>query len=183
MAKRCDEPPRQVPAAFPRLSWDMRPPLVAFSRLTKGTPGIRVAGTLECGGVLTVINDPAQAVRAGSTFRLFDATDFAGSFASLNLPAGVQWDTSKLLVDGTITAVRVEMVAPLILPVAVADGTVVIRFASTAGLHYVVEVTDSLFPPVRWTAYVALIGTGGIMPITLPVPPATADRFFRVRMY
>jgi hypothetical protein len=129
----------------------------------------------------------AQSVPSGRKFKLFDAAEYAGSFASLNLPAfgpaGMHWDTSRLLVDGTVTAIQTGSVSPLLFPVSFTNGTVVIRFASTARLHYVPEVTGSLSPPVRWSAYNALIGTGGIMSVTLPVPPAVRIRFFRLRVY
>jgi hypothetical protein len=40
-----------------------------------------------------------------------------------------------------------------------------------------------LSPPVNWIAQDALIGTGGIMSVTLPAPSAATEQFFRVRMY
>ena len=72
---------------------------------------IRGMTTLNYGGVLTVWMD-GDWVGAGDTFKLFDAGSYSGAFAACNLPAldpGLAWDTSGLLVDGTITVVAAEM--------------------------------------------------------------------------
>lgn len=61
-------------------------------------------GTLLCGGTLTV-TATGDALAENDTFNLFDASTFFGSFASINLPAlpsCLVWDTSMLLVNGTI---------------------------------------------------------------------------------
>ena len=60
--------------------------------------------TLTYGGTLTV-TATGNALADGDVFNLFDAATFAGSFATLNLPplpAGLNWDVSRLAVDGTI---------------------------------------------------------------------------------
>ncbi len=68
---------------------------------------VKGISTLTYGGTLTVIatGDP---LAQNDTFNLFDATTFAGSFATLNLPGlppCLAWDTSKLATDGTIRVV------------------------------------------------------------------------------
>ena len=60
---------------------------------------------LTYGGTLTLLasGDP---LGAGDVFKLFNATTYASAFATLNLPAltaGLSWDTTALLVNGTIT--------------------------------------------------------------------------------
>ncbi|MFM1770323.1 MAG: hypothetical protein RJA22_2852 [Verrucomicrobiota bacterium] len=74
-----------------------------------------VAGvtTLTLGGTLTVTatGDPLQ---NGDVFNLFDATTFAGSFTSYNLPAlpsGLAWDKTQLAVDGTLRVIEAPTVA------------------------------------------------------------------------
>lgn len=66
----------------------------------------QVAGvtTLNYGGVLKLIAH-GSAPALGDSFRLFDAATYDGAFAGYELPtldAGLAWDTSSLLVDGTL---------------------------------------------------------------------------------
>jgi autotransporter-associated beta strand protein len=66
-----------------------------------------VTGLLAFGGALNVTLT-GDAVVAGDSFDLFNATAFSGSFASFNLPtlgAGLFWDTTRLGVDGTLAVV------------------------------------------------------------------------------
>ncbi|HOC57265.1 MAG TPA: autotransporter-associated beta strand repeat-containing protein [Verrucomicrobiota bacterium] len=60
-------------------------------------------GTLTYGGTLKVTAS-GDTLALGDTFNLFDASAFAGSFTLdlPGLPTGLVWDTSTLLVDGTI---------------------------------------------------------------------------------
>ncbi|MBN1628961.1 MAG: cadherin domain-containing protein [Thermoleophilia bacterium] len=70
---------------------------------------------LECAGTLTVTAS-GDALRGGDEFDLFDVTPltgppFSGAFSTVNLPAlgaGLGWDTSGLLLDGTIKVVAVN---------------------------------------------------------------------------
>lgn len=78
-------------------------PVYTSDQLVVSTGG----GTLTYGGTLTVTatGDPLD---LGDTFDLFDADAFAGAFSTYHLPAltpGLQWDTSQLTVDGTISVV------------------------------------------------------------------------------
>lgn len=60
--------------------------------------------TLTYGGTLTLVAS-GNPLGAGDAFKLFDAVSYSGAFASLNLPAlggGLVWDSSRLIVDGTI---------------------------------------------------------------------------------
>lgn len=145
-------------------------------------PRLKVAGTLEFGGMLTLIMNPIQSVRAGTSYKLFEATHFSGAFVGLNLPAGVQWDTTRLATDGSLTAVRVGVIPPLLLPPVLANGTINLRFASVPGLYYVAETSPSLVPP-RWTAYTTRIGTGQTITIAVPAPYNIPSRFYRIRVY
>jgi phosphodiesterase/alkaline phosphatase D-like protein/2',3'-cyclic-nucleotide 2'-phosphodiesterase (5'-nucleotidase family) len=66
----------------------------------------RIVGvtSLNYGGVLKVIAH-GSAPAAGDSFKLFDAATYDGAFAGYELPAldaGLAWDTSSLLADGTL---------------------------------------------------------------------------------
>ena len=84
-------------------------------RLNKGGVSDQVAGLagVVCGGTLNVTSIGASLV-AGDSFTLFSAPGYSGGFAGLNLPAlsaGLVWDTSKLMVNGTIGVAALPAVA------------------------------------------------------------------------
>ncbi len=62
--------------------------------------------TLTCGGTLSVTNLGPTALAAGDSFKLFNATTYAGAFTNFNLPSlgstNLAWDTSKVAVNGTL---------------------------------------------------------------------------------
>ena len=66
-----------------------------------------VSGALTYGGSL-VVSNLGGTLAQGSTFNLFDAASFSGSFSSYSLPAldpNLSWDTGSLSIDGTLTVV------------------------------------------------------------------------------
>ena len=70
--------------------------------------------TVTYGGTLSVTN-LAGTLALGTTFTLFSAAGYAGSFTTINLPtlpAGLQWDTSKLTVNGSITVTPGTLTVP-----------------------------------------------------------------------
>jgi len=65
------------------------------------------ASSLQYGGAL-VLTGTGEALVAGDTVKLFDSAGYASAFASLSLPAldaGLAWDSSRLIVDGTLSVV------------------------------------------------------------------------------
>jgi len=76
-------------------------------RINKGGASDEVAGmsTITNGGNLTVTSVGAT-LAAGDSFTLFSASNYAGSFATVNLPSlapGLVWDTSLLASSGIIS--------------------------------------------------------------------------------
>ncbi|MFO1488550.1 MAG: autotransporter-associated beta strand repeat-containing protein [Verrucomicrobiota bacterium] len=73
------------------------------SNLTKDL--VTVGGTLTYHGSLLVTN-LAGTLAAGDSFKLFNATAYAGAFTNFNLPvppSGLNWITTNLPVNGTIS--------------------------------------------------------------------------------
>ena len=71
------------------------------SDLVNGITALSYGGTLA----LVANGDP---LISGDAFKLFNAVSYAGAFATLSLPtlnAGLSWDTTRLLADGTIAVV------------------------------------------------------------------------------
>ena len=148
---------------------------------------IKVAGEVHYGGVLTVSTNTNEILPGGQfegqIFRLFNASNYVGSFSEVNLPPGYQWDTSQLSTNGTIRLVGSAPSLPPNLLITYGDGTVFIRFQSAAAKHYALESTGSLQPPVHWGQSAFETGTGGIVSIPFKVLTNSPQRFFQVREY
>jgi autotransporter-associated beta strand protein len=83
------------------------------------------------GGTLVISNVSAALLTNGATFKLFDAAARSGSFASLvSLTPGqtVTWDTSRLIVDGTITVAQATSSQQPTLATAVNAGVLTIAW-------------------------------------------------------
>jgi T5SS/PEP-CTERM-associated repeat protein len=124
---------------------------------------IQVTGTVTYGGALVVTNLGPTALVPGDTFKLFNATAYAGSFTSLSLPPlspPLEWK-NKLLADGSI-----EVSAPP--AILMSSGNYTQDFASLA-MSGGVEWRDNstllgwyaaeTLPPTNITAYVASDGS------------------------
>ena len=72
--------------------------------LLQGMTSATYAGTL----VVSNLTSDTNRLATGDTFTLFSSTSYSGSFASYNLPplaAGLSWDKSQLLVNGSIRVI------------------------------------------------------------------------------
>ena len=102
---------------------------------------VACGGVLTYGGTLTVLAS-GDTLAEGDSFHLFSAGTFSGSFASFNLPALPQclfWDTSTLLVDGTIRVITVPVLISCPSPIntSICGTTVVLSYPDptiTAGV-------------------------------------------------
>jgi autotransporter-associated beta strand protein len=167
--------------------------LQAFDRLTLGgdavfeinkSGGVRgndaVVGLqrITYGGTLTVVPS-GSGYAVGDEFLLFSALEYAGSFQTLDLPllgTGLYWDTSRLLVDGTIAVSNVTPLPTFSPPGGSYFGPQNISISSVPGsiIHYTVNGSDPT------------LGGAGVFsapsPVTgLAVPPDTIG--FTIRAY
>ena len=87
--------------------------LMEISKMGTALGSDHIAGItfLNYGGSLLVTNIGdirTGALSAGDSFTLFNASSYAGSFSSMALPglaAGLQWDSSNLSMNGSITVI------------------------------------------------------------------------------
>jgi hypothetical protein len=143
---------------------------------------IRVAGELQLGGSLIVSNSSGPLV-LGDTFKLFNAGHLTGEFASAHLPPlsnGLQWDVSRLPVDGTLS---VAAIPPRIAMFDASRTAMTIRFQTAAGLTYVLESTATLEHPSNWTTVATYPGTGALRTVGVQISTNTPQRFLRVRAF
>ena len=144
-----------------------------------GMTSVRYGGTLA----VSLSGTP----QLGDAFKLFDAASYSGTFASIT-PAspggGLFWLTNTLTTDGTLRIQNASVSQPAIGSVVRADTNVLISGTSGApwGGYSVVSSTNVTLPVATWgaVAFGAFDGSGQFS-ITIPIDPATPQRFFRVR--
>jgi autotransporter-associated beta strand protein len=112
-----------------------------------------VIGTLTESGTLTVSNVNGSAFAAGDRFKLFDATNYSGTFSSFAFPSlagNLTWSPALLNVDGSLWVV--STVPPAITHTVVTPNSLVL--SGTGGTpnwnYYVLMTTNITSPTSRW---------------------------------
>jgi autotransporter-associated beta strand protein len=140
--------------------------------------------TITYGGVLD-LNELTGPLATGSSFKLFRATSYLGSFSSLNPAtpgAGQTWDTSALGTSGTI---RVAAPAPRFGSITLAGTNLVISGSDgrAAGDYYVLTSTNVALPLTNWTRIATNVFDGsGDFSFTNSVSPSVPSRFFLLEL-
>ena len=131
--------------------------------------------SINYGGSL-VVNNLGGTLLAGDTFKLFTAWAYFGSFASTTLPtltAGLAWDTTGLLVDGTIKVVSVAppaLAGAAVLP----DGNFQLTLTGTVGQGYKILASSDVAAPLNtWT----VLQTGTLPTATYQYTDLTATNY------
>jgi hypothetical protein len=104
-----------------------------------------------------------------------------GTFAKVDLPEGVSWDTARLTYDGTVRAIGLGPPTPILLPPIISSNSLTLRFATVSFRTYVVETASSLGATARWTTYATRVGNGA--QVSVFVPTTGKERYFRLRAY
>jgi len=142
------------------------------------------ANALTFAGSLTVTNFGPNAMAAGDTFTLFSAPSYAGGFTSLSLPtlpAGLIWDTSRLVTNGRLAVVSIYT-PPVIVPGAtVSGGNFNFQFTGTLGQHYRVEFTPVLPASGSWPILTDILSLA-TSPFSVFDPITNTQRFYRVSL-
>ncbi|MEI7728694.1 MAG: Ig-like domain-containing protein [Verrucomicrobiota bacterium] len=126
----------------------------------------RIAGVnaLTVGGTLNLtLATNSEALQAGDTFQLFQASTFSGAFVNVNLPilgSGTGWNTNSLAANGTLSVVAVVVNHP---PVATNVGVVLPQNASVniAITNLLKAASDPDGDPLSLASVVALSTNGG----------------------
>jgi hypothetical protein len=139
------------------------------------------AGSVKCGGVLTVTNLGA-ALQAGDAFQLFEGS-IQGAFSATNLPAltstNLHWDFSQFGAQGMLRVAAAAAPAPSILPPVLAGTNFTFQANSQPGFSYVLEGATGL-APANWTA-LQTNGGGTLLSYSIPISPDHPRRYFRLR--
>ncbi|MBI3879024.1 MAG: autotransporter-associated beta strand repeat-containing protein [Verrucomicrobia bacterium] len=149
---------------------------------------LAAGGAITYGGTLTVTNI-GDALQSGDTFNLFDAASFTGAFTTFNLPAltnGMQWDTSQLVTNGTLTVITpvVPPATPAVIYNVIYGGTNVqlIGGGGVANAVYrVLSETNMTTPYTNWVPVTTNnFDPGGNFDLTFPVTPEDLRRFYLI---
>jgi autotransporter-associated beta strand protein len=143
---------------------------------------LAVTGELACGGTLNVVLSGTSRLALNDTFHLLGWGTRSGSFTAITLPAGYLWDSSQLLVNGTI---RVIGVSPAVFnPAQLANGKLVLTgVGGPAGSSYTwLTSTNVAAPLANWT----LSGTGTFdsnagFSNAFPMNVSEPARFYRLK--
>ncbi len=123
---------------------------------TSGTNDVlSVGGTLTYGGMLTVTNLSGK-LAAGDRFKLFNASAYAESFSSTNLPVlddGLAWDASTLT-NGILNVVSTLKPAPYITSFTLSGTNVVFagKNGVANGTYVLLMSTNLALTLANWTA-------------------------------
>lgn len=144
-----------------------------------------VTGSVTFGGTLDVLNTSIEALEAGDNFQLFSAANYLGAFANYELPAldlGLAWNTSQLATNGRLWVVSTN--PPVINGYNLSGGN--FSFSGTAGTPNwnfdVLTSTNVALPVASWSnTATGQFDASGAFNVTLPVNPATPQRFYLLR--
>jgi hypothetical protein len=128
-------------------------------------------------GNLEIINSGPAPV-SGSTYQFFSANSYAGTFASISLPAlpnGLSW-VNNLATGGSFT-VSGGSVAPPVLTLSRIGGQLTLSWNSTTYPGYEVQAQTNKSGIGRtWTD----VGSGTVSPYTVTINPANPPVFYRL---
>jgi len=160
--------------------------VMELNKLNGTNDVIRSTASIAYGGTLIVTN-VAGTLASGDSFRLFEAASYSGPVPNIQpvTPGpGLTWDTSRLLVDGTLK-VAGGVPAPQIGSIAVSQGNVVINGTGGAagGTYHVLTSTNVALPLTSWTPIVTNVFNGsGAFAFTNAVNPGFPRQFFVIRV-
>jgi autotransporter-associated beta strand protein len=149
---------------------------------TLDTSDVLRATNIIFGGTLRLENF-AGTLSAGDSFKLFDATTYNGSFASITPAtpaAGLTWDLSTLATDGTLR-VQAGAARPQIAATGLSNGAFV--FSGSGGspnaTYHVISSTNIALPLINWTPVLTnTFDANGNFNVSILVDPNTKQRFF-----
>jgi autotransporter-associated beta strand protein len=156
--------------------------VMKLDKINGTNDGLSVGGTLTYGGMLNVTS-LSGTLAAGDSFKLFNASAYAGSFSTTNLPAlgsGLVWDTSHLI-NGILNVVSVIKPTPFITSFSLSGTNLV--FTGTNGLangpYVLLTSTNVALPLTNWTAIATnAFDSNGQFNLTNGINPDEPQQFY-----
>jgi fibronectin-binding autotransporter adhesin len=142
--------------------------------------------SITYGGTLNLVN-LGGLLSGGSSFKLFNAASYSGSF-SINPPTpgpGQTWDTSQLLTSGTIKVAGGGSTGPQFGGTVVSGANVI--FSGTGGVasgtYYVLATTNVALPRTSWmTIATNMFDANGNFTFTNSMNPSVPRQFFQLQL-
>ncbi len=139
--------------------------------------------TVSYGGTLAVTNK-GPALQAGDSFKLFDATNYTGSFAAIS-PAtpgiGIVWDLSYLPVDGTLRIKASVATNPINLTASVIGGSTLQLAWPADHIGWTLESQTNSVSVGLGTNWLPVLGSTLTNQMTMPITPANGSVFYRLK--
>ncbi len=146
------------------------------NQLTFGLTNTVYAGTLNLGTVPTL--------SAGDSFKLFESLTYSGAFSSIipSAPPGgsLIWDTSKLTINGTLTAANPgsgPATNPTNIVVSATGNNLTLSWPADH-IGWTLETQTNSF----FGAWSFVPGSTTTNQLTIPINPALPDVFYRLRL-
>jgi autotransporter-associated beta strand protein len=149
-------------------------PDLAINDLVQGV------GTLTYGGTLVVTNVGTTSLAGGASLKLFDASAYAGSFASI-VPAqpglGLGWDTSSLAVNGTLKVVTTVNTTPTNITAAVHGNQLTLSWPAD---HIGWRVQTNAVNVANTNFWFTLPGSTITNEVIVPIDTTSTNVFYRM---
>jgi len=138
------------------------------------------------GGVLKIVNI-SGAFAPNQSFKLFDSAAYTGAFASINPAtpgAGLAWDTTSLVVDGTLKVVSAATPPHFNNPVISGSTLTLSGGGGTPNSNYILlSTTNVALGVASWDRVVTNQFDGsGNFSLPIPVTPDVPQRFFLIQL-
>jgi hypothetical protein len=136
------------------------------------------------GGTLNVTNIGAAAFAAGDSFKLFNATNYTGSFAGFVLPlltGKLVWNTNTLNNFGSLSVVM--LTPPNIASLKITNGKLVVSGSGGVNSWPFVLLSTTNLAAAQWTPLVTNLfdATGGFI-LTNAISPGSPMTFYKLQL-
>ena len=145
-----------------------------------------ISGALTNGGTLIVTNLGATPPASGSSFTLFTAASFNGTFAKITLPPlpfGLGWVTNGLITNGTLSVVT--WTRPVIGAISISETNLTFSGSSGVGSapFYLLGSTNLTAPVANWTVLLTnQFDAGGNFSFTNALDQNWPQGFYRLQL-
>ena len=144
------------------------------------------AAGITFGGTLSLQNISGAPLAAGSSFQIFSANSYAGSFTNIfpaTPAAGLVWDTTQL--SAGKLKIAVAPAQPVVNSVALSDGNLILSGTNgvASGSYVVLASTNVCLPLINWVALATnAFDANGVFHVTNTVAPGTSQLFYRLQL-